>query len=192
MLGNNMFAYCNNNPIVFSDTGGCARVPCTTYINDGSAGCGESPETEEDCYPGTSSVGISANLGVGPWIWGIQGFITVDANSNAAVQYSLWGGMFGGAKANQFSGSLTPMVMITNAAGYQALEGKGFQIGASFVGGSIDYVGMLDATGQEILYHGVAVGYGATLPDFHVTGGTTKTLFATSFDWDLFYQITQY
>ena len=32
-----MFAYCNNNPIVFEDASGYALKPCTTFINDGAS-----------------------------------------------------------------------------------------------------------------------------------------------------------
>ena len=34
MLGNNMFAYCNNNPVVFEDTNGYSLKPSTTRISD--------------------------------------------------------------------------------------------------------------------------------------------------------------
>ena len=35
ILGNNMFAYCGNNPVMFADSSGTARIPCTVVINDG-------------------------------------------------------------------------------------------------------------------------------------------------------------
>ena len=38
ILGCNMFAYCNNNPVVFKDAGGTAPWPTTVAINDGGGG----------------------------------------------------------------------------------------------------------------------------------------------------------
>ena len=37
VLGYNMFAYCNNNPVSYTDILGCSRVPCTVCIDDGGA-----------------------------------------------------------------------------------------------------------------------------------------------------------
>jgi len=34
LLGNNMFAYCNNNPVGYEDASGAMRKPCTVAIND--------------------------------------------------------------------------------------------------------------------------------------------------------------
>lgn len=34
LLGNNMFAYCGNNPVVYEDDSGGMRKPCTVAIND--------------------------------------------------------------------------------------------------------------------------------------------------------------
>ena len=36
LLGNNMFAYCNNNPVNYSDSSGQLPVKNTVYINDGA------------------------------------------------------------------------------------------------------------------------------------------------------------
>lgn len=48
--------------------------------------------------------------------------------------------------------------MITNAPSFRNLEGSGIQIGTAIPPYSIDYVGALDETGQEILYDGIALG----------------------------------
>ena len=34
LLGNNMFAYCGNNPVGYEDASGGMRKPCTVAIND--------------------------------------------------------------------------------------------------------------------------------------------------------------
>ena len=159
-------------------------------VRDG--GSSNPSKSENKGYAGTSSMGISGSVGVGPWIFGGQAFFTVDANGYLAFQYGFCGGIYAGATADQFTYSLAPLVMVTNAPGYQALEGNGLQAGVSFAGVSLDYVGMLDTTGQEILYHGVALTSGGTATDVHVTWGVTKTWFATLADWDLFYKATRY
>ena len=38
LLGNNMFAYCQNKPTMYEDSSGCAIKPNTTFINDGAGG----------------------------------------------------------------------------------------------------------------------------------------------------------
>ena len=85
-----------------------------------------------------------------------------------------------------------PFVMVTNAHGYRGLEGKGVQVGGSVPMVSVDYVGLLDADGESILYNGIAVGYGASSPDVHITWGETCTWFSSEFDWVLFYKLTTY
>ena len=44
LLGNNMFAYCNNNPVIYEDASGHALKPCTVAINDGNQAL---PETRD-------------------------------------------------------------------------------------------------------------------------------------------------
>ena len=54
-VGNNMFAYCNNSPIIFEDASGTALKPNTVYINDGGSG----EITDEPRYffgPGTEDL----------------------------------------------------------------------------------------------------------------------------------------
>ena len=38
LLGNNMFAYCNNSPLVFADDTGTGLTPCTVVMNDCTGG----------------------------------------------------------------------------------------------------------------------------------------------------------
>ena len=48
LLGNNMFAYCNNNPVLFADATGHALFPCTVFINDGNGKISDPPDTENN------------------------------------------------------------------------------------------------------------------------------------------------
>ena len=43
-----MFAYCNNNPVLFADTTGYALFPCTVFINDGSSKAFDPPKPENN------------------------------------------------------------------------------------------------------------------------------------------------
>ncbi len=59
LLGNNMFAYCGNNPVMFSDSSGTARIPCTVNICDGGGGYYGGGQTT-----GSPVVGQSSNASV--------------------------------------------------------------------------------------------------------------------------------
>ncbi len=50
IVGYNLFAYCNNNPIVFSDESGFALRPNTKVINDGSSASENISENETIIY----------------------------------------------------------------------------------------------------------------------------------------------
>ena len=202
-----MLAYCENNPSSrFDVTGTRSKLiditlcittrpkeePVPEPVNTTTKAAHESSPKKEYNYAGTVSIGGTAGVGFGPWIWGVQGFVTIDAKGLAAVQYGFWGGISAGSNSDKFSYSLMPFLMVTNAPSYSNLEGYGIQVGAAIGNVSADYVGLLDSTGENILYHGMAVGYSGGTNDVHVTGGVTGTLFSVEFDWDLFRIVTQY
>ena len=207
IVGYNMLAYCENNPSSRFDVTGtrseliditlCITTrpkeePIPEPVNTTTKAAHESSPKKEYNYAGTVSIGGTAGVGFGPWIWGVQGFVTIDAKGLAAVQYGFWGGISAGSNSDKFSYSLMPFLMVTNAPSYSNLEGYGIQVGAAIGNVSADYVGLLDSTGENILYHGMAVGYSGGTNDVHVTGGVTGTLFSVEFDWDLFRIVTQY
>lgn len=66
VLGNNMFAYCNNNPASFEDSSGYSLKPSTVSIND--TGRGDFIYNQEDDPYGSVSLGLAsvAHGGCGP------------------------------------------------------------------------------------------------------------------------------
>ena len=137
-------------------------------------------------------MGTAGSVGIGPWIWGWQIYLTIDANGYMALQHAPYSGMSVGSNSDAFSAAFTPFIMVTNVPSYDALEGSGVQMGGTIPACSVDYVGMLDESGQNILFHGIVLGYGGTSPDVHILGGYTYTLYATKFDWELFFKMISY
>ena len=74
ILGNNMFAYCNNNPVIFEDASGHALKPCTVVINDGDPRVTEviiSEDESSNSYSGckslaTAYMGMTKPDSIGP------------------------------------------------------------------------------------------------------------------------------
>ncbi len=191
VLGSNAFAYCSNSPISNIDYDG-TRHALTNQ--DMLAGSIVEDSIEAARYAGTISLGGAGSVNVGPWVWGAQACITIDSNGFAALQVGFSEGISAGSASNSIHiiPTFSPYFMITNALGYSGLEGPSVQIGGAFPPYVIDYVGALDKTGTEILYHGLCVGGFPTTSDMHITGGYTWTFASTPFDWDMYYRITQY
>ena len=180
-----MFAYCLNNPV-----NGCD--PCGTCFHRWDF-WNDCEECKTNGLSGlTFSFGLSGSVGVGPYLVGGQISITLDSEGYGAVQYGYFGGASVGPETASFSGSVSPFAMITNAPSFRNLEGSGIQIGTAIPPYSIDYVGALDETGQEILYDGIALGGMTTSSDVHVFASYTYTWFSAELDWDAYRWATQY
>ena len=203
-----MFAYCQNNPVAYIDPNGLCREvgALLTWIDCKSIFCPTSsahrPHITPPAVPASSltaifSYGLSANANVGPTVYGVQGFITLDSQGYAALQYSVFSGVSAGPDSDKFSGGCVPFVMMTNAGNYNDLNDKGISMGASISNYAVDYVGMLDDDGKTLNYHGISislpgVGFGGSAGNAHITGSYTGTVLATLFDWDTYRKVTQY
>ncbi|MBE6958455.1 MAG: RHS repeat-associated core domain-containing protein [Ruminococcaceae bacterium] len=89
LLGNNIFAYCNNNPVIFEDTSGHAFKPCIEIINDGAGGdYGPIGTIGSDYYSGSSENSILA------WCVNAYNYITNDDISVAEANLNKYGFTF--------------------------------------------------------------------------------------------------
>ena len=181
LLGNNMIAYCNNNPVNLGDTSGVAPWPTTVAISD----CRAIPfgfayemelfwnmqkkeqERRDMLVPiltaiatpssdgGTFSAGIvmSQNMsGSGP---GWSGVISADTGNNYAIQTSQ---MYSTSTGLGASAGL--VVTWTNAKYVSDLDGESVSYGATIVSGwgfSVDYLTFSPASDPDSKKWGISI-----------------------------------
>ena len=89
ILGNNMFAYCGNNPVMFTDVAGYAFFPCNICTKGSAAGAVEQyPQEEEPSFPGTVSMGGVVGVGIGPLSVSLQIALVTDSAGVSEIQIS--------------------------------------------------------------------------------------------------------
>ena len=171
ILGNNMFAYCGNNPVLFCDPAGYFWNEFWESIEEWLKDKKEQTQKNGD---GTLTVGftISGAFGVGV---SYSTGVTLDQKGNVGFSGTInGGGGFPSAGAGGFAS-------ITNAPNIFKQEGLGFAIGGSGGPGVIavggDYNMLVDqAEGKT--YHGgtfsATVGLYPTVVEVHGEVGTTK------------------
>lgn len=114
--------------------------------------------------------------------------VTMDTSGNVALQYSYAGGITTGG----LGASVTRYSSITNAPGYEALNGPGYQVGGAFafpvsgvpvaVGGDFNIIENTNDPGKS--YYGITgnVGFGTPGGEMHVLWGETQTIEGTQFN----------
>ena len=179
ILGNNMFAYCGNNPVNCSDPTG------TSWINDLLDYLREKIEEEKEKSKdetGTKTVGINFASAYGPASFASLGLAS-DKRGNIGIVIS------GGGGAGFPSTGVTIFATQTNAPTVEKLNGLGTQVGGSVtvLGGSVgaEYVLFADSdTGQG--YQGITVSMGfSPLPfnvELHGEVGTSKVFAINVYD----------
>ena len=161
ILGNNMFAYCNNNPI-----NGCD--PCGTcfhrwdFWNDCDECVGKNWVRKIEAVlskkSGTISQGITGSISLGFWTFGGQFGVSMDFKGNVEYQWAFYGGLTTGTPG----GSLEIYHTVTSAPDVTKLRGMGYNIGASFAAGgalSVDGV-IIPDTDLGKIYWGASVAGG--------------------------------
>ena len=175
MSGNNIFAYCLNNPV-----NGCD--PCGTCFHrwDFWNDCDECKgknwirkiEAVLSDKSGTISQGITGSISLGFWTFGGQWGVSADLKGNVEYQYAFYGGITTGTPG----GSLEIYHTVTNAPDVTKLRGMGYNIGVGIAAGaalSVDGVIIPDTdSGKTYLGASVAGGIGGGA-DFHVVWGPT-------------------
>lgn len=186
IIGNNMFAYCKNNPIQYMDASGTAA----TLVQPLGNGISQKDLIKEvikkllEPIHLTSSTGLTASGSLtGFWGGSVQGGCSFDAQGNAAIQGAYAGGLTGGSAGLMIGGYNT----ITNAPNIFKLEGESCQIGGSatillsgipFVIG-VD-VNLIPDSNAGKMYFGITRTFGIAIlgagGEGHVEWGSTGTL----------------
>ena len=188
--GNNMFAYCFNNPINMVDETGnwptfkdavkwVAKNVVRPVVKEV-----QNVLSEIDL---TYSTGINVSGTPSAWIFNGQLSLSVDTKGNVAIQASGGGGVTGG----DASASITGYHSITNAPTIDKLNGAYYQVGGSI---AAPIEGVLVAAGGDLMfmpdpamntgYFGLTgnLGFGTPGAEFHAEWGTTDTLPSTRFN----------
>ena len=137
ILGNNVFAYCFNNPVNMDD--GTGNWPqwlknsvkwVAKNIVKPVVKSIQSTLADVDL---TYTAGISGSITPGKTLENAQIGIAMDTKGTVEIQYSLNGGVTTGS----MSGSIAGYNTITNATRVDKLTGPGYQIGGSYTGAPV-------------------------------------------------------
>ena len=190
ILGYNMFAYCSNNPVMFSDANGCGFLKniikvlvkkiVQPSVNLLRANLSEKNMTYSSGYSITgtpSAITYSAQIGM-----------SFDTNGNIALQKSVASGFTSGTPGVSFM----KFESFTNASSIYKLDGFGYQIGGGL---AAPVCGVPLAVSADILlipdkelnsmYYGFSrsVGVGTPGKESHIELGYTET---TSISFNVF------
>ena len=186
LLASNMFAYCENNPVMYSDPTGhwIIKNLVKWLAKEVVRPIVKSVQNTLANVDATFTTGLSLSMCTEFWSFNVQGGISIDTKGNVAIQGTGAGGLCTGP----FGFSACGYNMITNAPNIYKLEGPGYQ-----VGGTMNIAGTPIVVGGEAniipdeelgkVYGGVTgiMGFGAS-NEVHVEWGETRTLKGSEFN----------
>ena len=191
LQGYNLYAYCFNNPIMYSDQSGNWPKLFDNIINWFKGVSEESNNTTNcsiiDNVNYTSSTGINISLSPSAFIFNFQIAFSIDAKGNAALQLAFSGGFTTGSPG----ASISVFNMKTNAPSVDHLEGMGYQMGGSagilvsgfplMVGADVNLIP--DSVTNELYWGNTTyIGVGTPGGEGHVAWGKTFTIPNTRFN----------
>jgi len=189
ILGNNMFAYCLNNPVNQLDPIGtcshnhdCRRSDCPRSGN---------------YIPYTASIGGMIGVGIGPLSMSLQIALVTDSAGVSELQISY-------SAPNIFSSSLPSVdemlsdiasdnpkfkfgvsfagtATFTNAPSVTNLYGATYSVGGAVPGVAVDYNAIPVGDGSNEIYSGVTIASGMITPGFNVSMSNTVFGFSVPF-----------
>ena len=191
IIGNNMFAYCDNNPANKIDPSGtCGYVAGTTFWMP----CGNS-----NCpyySPYAIAIGVSGSITLGHFVYGLQLALVSDSMGSSELQLTYYSAMSTDAHANTqttddmlaqaakyekftdiFEYSLAGNMSYFNTPSVENLHGEGYQIGGML--GTEPAVAVdfnIVPNGSESPYTGWSLSIGKGSTDGHCSMGYTIPL----------------
>ena len=173
LLGNNMFAYCNNDPVNRVDPAGCWGEDLLKQIfNNVIYPASEIMESVLSHFNGTLSIGGALTISLGVVVINYQYSLAIDTSGDMVWQYTQGNG--GGAGMGV---SFTLFAMTTNVPSVDDLQGIGYQSGGSIsdalcIGGDRIVIPNKD---KNQVYTGSDINIGISSPGFevHVIRGET-------------------
>ena len=189
ILGNNMFAYCLNNPVnridpvgTCSDNRDCGRSDCPRSSNYISY---------------TASIGGMIGIGIGPLSVSLQIALVTDSVGVSEIQISY-------SAPNIISSSLPSVdemlddiasdnpkfklgvsfagtATFTNAPSVTNLYGPTYSVGGALPGVAVDYNAIPVGDGSNKIYSGITIASGMITPGFNVSMSNTAFGFSVPF-----------
>ena len=191
LLGHNMFAYCNNNPVCLADPyGTCGYIAGTAIWKS----CGDPSCPYYSQY--TLSVGTAVGISLGPFTYGLQLALVTDSLGYSEIQLTY----FVPISSTTLASTLSTDEMLAKAATYEKfndvldvsimgnfscfntpsvsnLHNEGYQVGGTWGEGTaiaLDY--NIVPNGSEKAYTGITFSCGFGSTDAHASMGYTVPL----------------
>ncbi len=175
LIGNNMFAYCNNNPLIFYDPSGTRFV-----INDPVSAFGDLRNDGNDGdIHFTASAGCVFAFGIGPLSASLQFSVVSDSSGNSELQISYTApNIFNTGLPSvdemlavdsdwKFNLAVAGTMSLTNASNVKDLYGPSYSIGGSIPYAAVDYNIIPIADDLSQAYSGVTLSFGLITPGFN-------------------------
>ena len=180
-VGNNMFAYCLNNPANRIDSIG-------TYSHNHD--CGRSDCPHNGSYiPYTASIGGVLGLGIGPLSLSLQIAMVTDSAGVSEIQVSYSApNIFSSSLPSvdemlnditsdnpklKFGASFASTVAFTNAPSVTNLYGPTYSVGGALPGIAVDYNAIPVGGESNEIYSGVTIASGMITPGFNASMSNT-------------------
>ena len=176
LLGNNMFAYCGNDPVNRGDPAGCWWEDLLKQIyNNVIYPASEIVESVLSHFNSTLSIGGALTISLGVVVINYQYSLAIDTSGDVVWQYTQGDGAGAGMGV-----SFTFFAMTTNAPSVDDLQGIGYQYGGSISDGfCIGGDGILIPNeDKKQVYTGHDINIGVSSPgcEVHVIRGKTKNI----------------
>ena len=189
--GNNLFAYCFNNPInLFDQRGNWPKLIkdiIKTVAKKIIKPAIKSVQKITSKINLTYSAGVNVSGTPSAWIFNGQIGVSIDTKGNVAIQASGGGGVTTGSS----SIAITRYKSVSNAPNIDKLNGSFYQMGGSI---AVPVEGIPVAAGGDVMlmpdtelntgYFGLTenIGFGTPGKEFHVEWGETTTISCTQFN----------
>ena len=183
LLGNNMFAYCGNNPAIFEDPTGMRLM-----LRD--------PDPGKQRVGFTASYGAGFSAGIGSLSMTVQVSVVTDSSGKSELQIAYSApnilstdlpsvdDMMDIAKEFDIKLSASVNMAFTNAPSVTDLHGPTYSVGVSGPGVAIDYNAIPNGDNPKHAYSGVTFSAGAMSPGVNVS--MTDTFIAKPINFNVF------
>ena len=189
LIGNNMYAYCLNNPANRID-------PIGACSHNHDCGCRDCLHSSS-YFPFTASIGGMLGIGIGPLSISLQIALVTDSAGVSEIQISysapnifssglptvdeMLDDIVSDNPKFKFGAALAGTASFTNAPSVSNLYGPTYSVGGSIPGMAVDYNAIPIGDGSNEIYSGVTFAGGMITPGFNASMSNTVFGFSVPF-----------